>query len=83
MGVTELLRIKISLNDIGFQVEDHMKLHCDNKAAINLSNNPVLHDCTKYIELDWHFIREKIDSKELILLYIKTQDQMAYKGAFF
>lgn len=54
-----------------------MKLFCDNKTAINLSNNPVLHDKTKHVKIDRHFIREKIDARELVLSYIMTQDQVA------
>lgn len=36
----------------------------------------MFHDRTKHIELDRHFIMEKIDSKELILPYNKMQDQV-------
>ena len=36
-----------------------MKLYCDNKAAISIACNPVLHDVTKRVELDKHFIKEK------------------------
>ncbi|CAN6447253.1 unnamed protein product [Victoria cruziana] len=89
MGVTEILWVKILLNDIGIQVDDMMRFYCDNKAAISLSNNPVMHDQTKHVEIDRHFVREKIDSKELILSYIKTEDQIAdvftkglYSGGF-
>lgn len=47
-------------------------LYRDNKAAINLANNLVTHDHTKHMEIDRHFLRDKIDSKELILSYIKS-----------
>lgn len=67
MGVTEVLWVIILLKDIGMQVDGVMRLYCDNKATINLSNNPVMHDRTKHVEIDRHFIREKIDSKELTL----------------
>lgn len=40
--------------------------------ATNLANNPVLHDHTKNVQIDHHFIREKIDSNELVLPYIKS-----------
>ena len=38
-----------------------MKMYCDNKAAIAIAHNPVLHDRTKHVEVDKHFIKEKID----------------------
>ena len=52
-------------------------MYCDNKSAINLANNPVRHDRTKHVEVDRHFIRERIDSKELVLPYMKSEDQVA------
>lgn len=58
-------------------IEEPTHMYCDNKAAINIMNNHVFHDCTKHIEIDHHFIKEKIDSKELVLSYIKLEDQMA------
>ena len=39
-----------------------MRLYCDNKSAINISHNFIQHDCTKHIEIDRHFIKEKLDS---------------------
>jgi len=44
-----------------------MKLYCDNKSTINIAHNPVQHDHTKYVKVDIHFIKEKLNS-ELILL---------------
>ena len=36
-----------------------MKVYCDNKAAISIAHNPVLHDRTKHVEVDKHFIKER------------------------
>ena len=35
-----------------------MKAYYDNKATISISHNPVLHDMTKHVEVDKHFIKE-------------------------
>lgn len=40
-----------------------MHFYCDNnKSAIIIVHNPVQHDKTKHIEVDKHFIKEKLDS---------------------
>lgn len=58
------------------QIDGRMRLYCDSKPGINLSNNLVLYDRTKHVQIDRHFIKEKIDYGELALSYIQTQDQV-------
>lgn len=38
-----------------------MKLYCDNNAVISIAHNPVLHDITMHVEIDKHFIKEKLE----------------------
>jgi hypothetical protein len=52
-------------------------LHEDNQACILLSKNPQAHNRTKHIQIRFHFIREKVESKEIILNYIQTKSQLA------
>jgi hypothetical protein len=35
-------------------------VYCDNVSVVYLSTNPVQHQCKKHIEIDLHFIRERI-----------------------
>nr|KYP51535.1 Copia protein [Cajanus cajan] len=54
-----------------------MRLYCDNKSAISIAHNPVQHDRTKHIEVDRHFIKEKLDSGLICTPYVSTQGQLA------
>ena len=54
-----------------------MKILCDNKAAISIAKNHVHHDMTKHMEIDRHFIEEKIDSRVANLEYIPSSQQTA------
>ena len=54
-----------------------MKLICDNQAALHISSSPVFHKRTKYIEVDYHFIREKITSGCMIISFVNSNDYLA------
>jgi len=50
---------------------------CDNVSALALAFNPVYHARTKHIEVDYHFVREKVLNKDISLAFISTADQIA------
>ena len=59
-GMCEVLWIRRILQVLKVLEALPMKLYCDNKVAISIAHNPVLHDQTKHVEVDKHFIKEKI-----------------------
>ncbi len=52
-------------------------IYCDNISSILLANNIVYHAKTKHIEVHYHFIREKVLTKEINLIHVNTEDQVA------
>ena len=49
----------------------------DNKGAIELSRNPILHNRQKHIDVAFHFIHERIASNEVKVYYCPTSDMLA------
>ena len=76
-GVCELLWLKIILEDLKIRWDGPMRLYCDNKSTISIAHNPIQHDRTKHIEVDRHFIKEKLESRLIYTPYVTTQGQLA------
>ena len=57
--------------------EKTVKVLCDNQAAISIAKILVHHDKTKHIEIDRHFISEKIEIAIIELGYISSRHQTA------
>ena len=88
-GVCEGLWLKRLLEDLKIGLSLPIRVFCDNKAAVSIAHNPVLHDRTKHVEVDRHFIKEKIDNKVIRLSYVPSVEQRAdvltkglHKGPF-
>ncbi|KAM1712705.1 hypothetical protein ACFX12_023549 [Malus domestica] len=46
-------------------------------SAIALSSNPVFHSRIKHLDTDYHFVRERVQRRDLEVLYIPTEEQTA------
>ena len=54
-----------------------MVIREDNQACIAFSLNPGVYKKSKHIDVKFHFVRERVASKEIVLEYIDTKDQLA------
>jgi histone deacetylase 1/2 len=76
-ATAEIMWIQIFLREIGVKSPLAAKMWCDNIGAKYLSANPVFHARTKHIEVDYHFVRERVLRKLLEIDYVSTRDQVA------
>lgn len=75
-AMAELVWMKQLLKDLGFTITMEMKLWGDNQAAIYIANNHVFYERTKYIEIDCHFVRDKVKERVISLEYIHSNIQL-------
>nr|GEW79546.1 hypothetical protein [Tanacetum cinerariifolium] len=72
----QVLWMRTQLTDYGFHF-DKIPMYCNSKAAIAISCNPVQHSRTKYIDVRYHFIKEKVKKGIVELFFVGTEYQLA------
>ncbi|WMV20306.1 hypothetical protein MTR67_013691 [Solanum verrucosum] len=73
----EIMWIHHLLSEVGLKYPTPAKLCCDNQTGLHIASNQVYHERTKHIEVDCHFIREKIQENLISTGYVKTGEQLA------
>src|SRR6185437_12465403 len=76
-ATAELMWVQTLLKELEVKSPHAAKLWCDNLGAKYLSANPVFHARTKHIEVDFHFVRERVTQKLLEIEFIPSGDQIA------
>jgi histone deacetylase 1/2 len=75
--VSESCWIRNLLLELHCPVRKATLVYCDNVSAIYLSGNPVQHQRTKHIEMDIHFVREKVARGEVRVRHVPSRYQIA------
>jgi hypothetical protein len=70
----EIIWIQTLLRELGVSSPPAASLWCDNLRVTYLSTNHVFHARTKHIEVDYHFVRERVARKQLDIRFISTHD---------
>ncbi|KAK4351557.1 hypothetical protein RND71_030870 [Anisodus tanguticus] len=74
--VSESCWLRNLLLELHCPIQKATLVFCDNVSAIYLSGNPVQHQCTKHIEMDIHFVCEKVDRGRIC--HVPSSYQIAY-----
>jgi hypothetical protein len=77
LTTAELFWIRMVLREMHISLPSPPTLWCDNSGALALASNPVFHARTKHIEVDVHFVREKVANRDIQLHHLSTLEQLA------
>jgi hypothetical protein len=59
-------------------VQQAMRLDCDSQSAIFLAKNLAYHSKTKHIDVQYHFVRDMVEEKKVLLEKVDTLKNVAY-----
>jgi len=77
MAACQTIWLENILKEMEIEVRRPITLFIDNKSAISLARNPILHGRSKHIEAKFHFLREQVNKGALQIVHCSTELQLA------
>ena len=74
-GVAEASWLQQLLQELHHPLKSATLVYCDNVSAVYLSSNPIQHQRTKHVEIDLHFVRERVTLGAVRVLHVPTTSQ--------
>ena len=66
-----------TIQGLGYSIDQPTPLYSDNQGAIALAKNPEHHSRTKHIDIQYHFVRERVADGSVSLIFIGTEEMTA------
>jgi len=73
MAACQAVWLENILKEMEIEVSRPITLFIDNKSAMSLARNPILHGRSKHIEAKFHFLREQVNKGALQLVHCSTE----------
>ena len=65
------------LHDLWVFLQYVFTFYCDNMSGLYMTINPVMHARTEYVEMDYHFVHEKVAREQFVTQFVRSKDQLA------
>ena len=62
--------------EIGFK-QQTVRIDCDSQSAIFLAKNPAYHSRTKHIDVQYHFVKDMVESMKVLQEKVDTLENVA------
>ena len=77
LATAKVFWLRMLLKELHIRLPSPPTIWCVNSGALAMASNPVFHARTKHIEVDVHFVREKVLNRDIQLHHLSTLDQVA------
>jgi hypothetical protein len=57
-------------------VQQVVRIYCGSQSAIFLVKNPTYHSKTKHIDIQYHFVRDMVEDKKVLLIKVDTLENV-------
>ena len=74
---SELEWLSHLMNDFHIPLSLPIFLFCDNKATMHIAANPVFHERTKHLRIDYHYTRDKVLEGFIQTFHVSSKEQLA------
>lgn len=76
-AVQEAIWWRSFLHGLGYDITQPTTIYTDSQGSITLAKNPIHHDRTKHIDIQYHFTRHHVAEKNILLQYASTSEMPA------
>ncbi|CAL9003941.1 unnamed protein product [Prunus brigantina] len=77
IAAVELAWLRLLFCDLHVPLHVPPLIQCDNIFTIAISSNPVFHSRMKHLQIDYHFVRERVIRGDLLVQHVSSADQFA------
>lgn len=77
MATCELIWIKQLLKELKVGDTEGMEPACDNEFALHIAFDQMFHEITKHIQIDYHFVRERVLWGDTVKRFVGSCDKFA------
>ena len=74
---SEIKFIKMIMQFLKIEIEEPIKIYCDNVGAIFMSHNAKAGARTKHIDIKYHFIREQVENGMVEIVFVRSEENDA------
>ncbi|MCO5589019.1 hypothetical protein L7F22_042983 [Adiantum nelumboides] len=76
--MVECVWLRCLMADLGVGLDTANNIYTDSQSTLAIVRNPNIHARTKFIEVHYHCVKERLSTGEINLAYVPKHDNLTY-----